>query len=73
MSGVMQSCLGCGQSDDHPKHQVVIPPNFDSVFWHMDCHLKITGCDICAPTVLSANGKTGEDFRTHIVNIGKKG
>lgn len=71
MPGAMQSCLGCGQSDDHPKHQVVIPPNFDSVFWHFDCHLKITGCDLCAPTVLSAKGKTGDDLRKHI--MGKKG
>lgn len=67
MSNPVRPCLGCGQSDDHPRHQVVLPPDMTSVYWHMDCHAQVTGCEICKPVVQSAQGKTGDDFRKHIM------
>jgi hypothetical protein len=64
------SCLACGQTDDHPKHSVAITP-VNYVDWHYDCHHAVTGCEICAPIVKSAKGKTGEELRAHL--MGKKG
>jgi hypothetical protein len=70
MSNLVSACLACGQEDDHPKHVVAIDP-VNLVRWHYDCHHTVAGCEICAPIVKSAKGKTGEELRTHLMD--KKG
>lgn len=37
----MRLCIGCGQTDDHPRHVT----NGQKP-WHMDCH-ALTGCESC--------------------------
>lgn len=59
----VRPCLGCGNEDDHPRHQVVIPPDQTSVFWHYDCHALVTGCELCKPIAEAAAGRTGDDLR----------
>lgn len=63
----IRSCLGCGQEDDHPRHQVVIPPDMTSVYWHYDCHAQVTKCLDCIPIAQAADGRTGDDLRTFIM------
>ncbi|MCW2904216.1 MAG: hypothetical protein JWO67_6481 [Streptosporangiaceae bacterium] len=69
----IRPCLGCGQEDNHPRHQVVIPPNQDSVWFHYDCHAAITGCEICVPIAAAAQGKTGDELRDHLMSTSVKG
>lgn len=56
-------CIGCGLTDDHPRHEVVIDANMTSVPWHFDCHSRATGCELCTPVIEAAGGKTGEALR----------
>lgn len=60
------SCLGCGQSDDHPKH-VIDLDGTNLARWHYACHASVAGCEICVPIAEAAMGKTGEDLRTHLM------
>jgi len=64
----VRPCLACGQQDDHPRHQVVIPPDMASVFFHYDCHAQVGGCESCVSVVKDAGGKTGDELRNHIMN-----
>jgi len=66
MAGLLRTCLACGLTDDHPKHVVAIPPDMAEVPWHMDCHLSVTGCTVCAQQIEGAHGLTGDDLRKHI-------
>lgn len=70
MSNPIRTCLGCTQTDDHPRH-VIDLDGVNLTNWHPDCHAQITGCENCAVLVKSAGGKTGEALRTHIMS--KKG
>jgi hypothetical protein len=62
----VRDCLACGQKDDHPRDHVVLPDG-SSAYWHMDCHARMTGCQTCQDTVDTAEGKTGDELRDHIV------
>jgi hypothetical protein len=70
MSNPVFACLACGQSDDHPKHVVDLDGTHIARM-HMDCCASVRGCEICAPVVKAAKGKTGEALRDHIMT--KKG
>jgi hypothetical protein len=72
MTNPVRSCLGCGQDDDHPRHMLVIPPDMTEVPWHMDCHAKVTNCELCVSSIEGAKDKTGDDLRDHILSS-KKG
>jgi hypothetical protein len=65
VSNPVRPCIGCTQTDDHPKHQVVTTSG-ESVFWHMDCHVLATGCDLCEQQTKGARGATGEALRAHL-------
>lgn len=72
----LSTCIGCGQTDDHPKHIDERGGGIE-VRWHMDCHVISLGsggepghCDICTPRRVGADGLTGDTFRTHILTIG---
>lgn len=60
----VRMCLGCGQSDDHPRHVVVVQDGTE-VPWHMDCH-AMTGCGICTEQISGADGATGDALRQHL-------
>lgn len=60
-----RTCIGCTQTDDHPRHVVVLPDGSE-VPWHMDCHRLITGCDVCAAQTKGAKGLTGDALRGHL-------
>lgn len=63
-------CVGCGQSDDHPKHVVVVDDGqHTDVRWHVDCHSAANPpCEICVSIMdAGAAGKTGETLREYIL------
>ena len=61
----VRSCLGCGATDDHPRHVIDVgDPNTD-VAWHLDCHAR-AGCDSCAAQTADADGATGTDMLAHL-------
>lgn len=62
-----RTCLYCGQVDDHPKHEKILP-GFVSVWGHMDCCAQATQCELCVPIVGAADGKRGEELRGHILS-----
>lgn len=63
----VKTCLGCGQSDDHPKHVVTLPDHSE-VAWHNDCHSRAhPPCEICAHVVTHSDGRQGQELRDHIV------
>jgi hypothetical protein len=63
-------CVGCKQTDDHPRHVEVIDAAGTAVPWHMDCHALITGCETCTAQTAGADGATGDALRTHIIEKG---
>jgi hypothetical protein len=65
----VRTCIGCGQSDDHPKDQVVLGAG-ESVFWHMDCHVIATGCESCRAQIAGADGATGSALHRHLMTKG---
>jgi hypothetical protein len=65
-------CVGCGQSDDHPRHVVVDPQHGDELPWHMDCHSHV-GCETCQASVSGSNGAQGHVLRQHIVTTAQGG
>jgi hypothetical protein len=66
---VVTTCLGCGQRDDHPKHQIVINAEHESVHWHMDCHSRVDpACELCAAQTATAEDKIGAELREHLLH-----
>jgi hypothetical protein len=61
----MRTCLGCGQTDDHPRHVVYLPDG-NEVNWHMDCHRIATGCEVCTSQTAGAEGVIGDELRAHL-------
>lgn len=62
---MIRNCVGCGQTDDHPRHIVDI--GGVDVLWHHDCHARTTDCEVCAAVTESAgDGVTGDELRAHI-------
>lgn len=66
---MQRTCIGCGQTDDHPRHVIALPDGSE-VTWHNDCHAIATGCQVCKATADSADGLKGDDLRAHIVSGG---
>lgn len=66
MSNPTVPCIGCTQVDDHPRHSVQVGDN-TWVDWHMDCHSTATGCESCTEHTTKSGGKTGDDFRAHLL------
>jgi len=65
----MRPCIGCGKSDDHPRHHILLNDGeHTSVFWHMDCHAA-SGCDVCSDQIAGAKGAKGDKLRTHLESL----
>jgi hypothetical protein len=60
---VPYTCLGCSQTDDHPKHGVGLPDG-STAYWHNDCHATVTGCKVCSAN--AAQGLKGDELLNHI-------
>lgn len=67
---VVRLCIGCGQSDDHPRHVIV-----GGQPWHMDCHVLATDCEVCAEqlvkcgTSAASDGIIGDELRERLVAL----
>lgn len=62
-------CRICHQVDDHPKKQMANGTPSGAIEWtfrHHDCCASV-GCNDCADLVHAANGVTGDDLRTFII------
>ena len=69
-----RTCIGCTQTDTHPRHDVIVQlaPELVEVSWHLDCH-AIAGCESCAASTAGANGATGDDMRAVIAANSQEG
>jgi len=61
----VRTCIGCGQTDDHPRHVIYLRTGED-VTWHIDCHALATGCATCTTQTKTAKGATGDKLRAHL-------
>lgn len=55
-------CIACKQTDDHPRHI----DGETGALWHMDCHVLVTGCEVCASQIEGADGAIGDALRLHL-------
>ncbi len=69
MSNPVRTCIGCAQSDDHPRH-VLATPDGAAVTWHMDCHAIASDCEVCKAQIAEAKGAKGDKLREHLVKTG---
>jgi hypothetical protein len=73
MSNPVRTCIGCAQSDDHPRH-VIATGDGAAVTWHMDCHAIASDCDICKAQLADVGGvkknPKGDALRAHLVTTG---
>jgi hypothetical protein len=58
MSNPVRVCVGCAQSDDHPRC-VVATPDGATVTYHMDCHAIIADCAVCKAQLEGVGGVAG--------------
>ena len=66
---MMRTCIGCTQTDDHPRHVIGLSDGTE-VTWHMDCHALATGCESCAAQKAGAEHLVGDEFRAHVLALG---
>lgn len=66
MSNPLRPCIGCAQTDDHPRHVIALPDGSE-VTWHMDCHRVATGCEVCSTQTAGAEGSKGDELRAHLL------
>lgn len=43
-------CMGCGKRDKAPRDQVTLPDG-NAAYYHWDCHVMITNCEVCKATL----------------------
>lgn len=64
----LTTCLACGQTDDHPKHSVMVDPAGGWADWHLDCHAQVTGCEDCSRRIAGRpDGATGAQLLEHLL------
>ena len=66
---MMRTCIGCTQTDDHPRHVIALGDGSE-VNWHMDCHAIATGCASCAAQKEGVEHLVGDEFREHVIGLG---
>ena len=71
-----RTCIACGQTDDHPRHQTVLPDQSE-VGHHMDCGARLNPpCQTCIDVLKTAKVKDkeiGEDMRAKLVDTDLSG
>jgi len=65
---LIRPCAWCTQTDDHPRDLVEIGGGLIAP-WHMDCHVKATGCPACKRQLADAAGAKGDELRVHLVSL----
>jgi hypothetical protein len=66
---LLRNCMGCGQTDDHPRHHAV-QPDGSSAYFHLDCHARLDPpCEVCSRQVAGSSGATGSAMQAHIIRI----
>lgn len=70
MSNPVRTCIGCAQSDDHPRH-VLATADGAQVTWHFDCHSIASKCETCTAQLADApeNAK-GDALRKYLITTG---
>jgi hypothetical protein len=62
-----RTCDVCDQTDDHPRHEMVVNMiTGEGASRHMDCCAS-SGCNVCAKQIAGADGLKGQQLRDHIV------
>lgn len=73
MSNPVRTCIGCAQTDDHPRHVEAVASGAD-VNWHLDCHVIATGCESCTGQLADVGGVSGnpkgQALRDHLITTG---
>lgn len=72
MSNPVRNCVVCGQRDDHPRCQVILPDG-SSAYHHHDCGALLEPA--CAPCEWLAQHKgdlKGDDWRAHVLDLHDK-
>lgn len=64
---LMRTCIGCTQTDDHPKD--IVDHGTFMVVWHLDCHVITVDCRSCKNRLADAKGAKGETLRAHLVSL----
>ncbi len=72
MTNPVRTCIGCTQTDDHPRH--VEATVGGDVNWHLDCHTVATGCPSCTAQLPGVGGvqgiPKGDALREHLLTTG---
>lgn len=70
MSNPVHTCIGCAQSDDHPRHSIVAADG-SLITWHLDCHAIAGSCEICRAQLADApQGAKGDELRDYLITTG---
>ena len=68
MAGLMRVCVACTQSDDHPRHSMVLGDGAESPM-HMDCCVMTRNCGVCATQLADAGKVKGDQLREYLVSL----
>lgn len=73
MSNPVRTCIGCAQTDDHPRHEHATPDGA-SVSYHMDCCAIARNCPVCKAQLAGVGGiagnPKGDQLREHLLATG---
>lgn len=53
-------CLGCGKRDKAPRDQVTLPDG-NVAYYHWDCHVHVSNCQVCKDTLEALGTHHGND------------
>lgn len=69
----VRNCVGCGQTDDHPRDVVALPDG-NTALYHLDCHVLVANCAGCKAQLEGVGGvegnPKGQALRDHLLTTG---
>lgn len=70
MSNPVSTCLGCSKTDDHPRHQEMLPDG-NMVGYHLDCCAIVRNCESCRAQLADGpEGAQGDELRAYLITTG---
>lgn len=73
MTAPVRTCVGCGKSDDHPRHVHALPDG-TTFSLHMDCCAISKSCEVCLAQLAVVGGidgnPKGDQLRTALLTTG---
>lgn len=70
-AAIMRTCIGCGQTDNHPKIiKATTGAPAAEIYWHHDCYVIAKAGDDwpdIAALLQGADGTTGHQLRLHLM------